>query len=107
MEGMERLGDLYTDNGFIFTTDTGSLINSSNLRSRSFKKPLKRAGLPRIRFHDLRYTCATILFKEGKHPRLVQELLGHTNVAITLDIYSHVISGMGDQTARAMEDALS
>jgi integrase len=106
LEDMERLGDLYRDNGFVFTTYGGTFINPSNLRRRSFKKLLERAGLPQIRFHDLRHTCATILFKEGKHPKLVQELLGHANVAITLDTYSHVIPGMGEQTARAMEDAL-
>lgn len=106
LEDIERLGDLYTDNGFVFTTDVGTFINSSNLRRRSFAKLLKRAKLPKIRFHDLRHTCATLLFKQGNHPRLVQELLGHSNVAITLDTYSHVIPGMGDQTARAMEEAL-
>jgi integrase len=65
------------------------------------------AGLPNIRFHDLRHTCATLLFSRGVHPKHVQELLGHATIAITLDTYSHVIPGMGDQTARAMEDALS
>jgi integrase len=107
MEEMERLGDLYKDEGFVFTTEVGTLINPTNLRKRSFVKLLERAGLPHIRFHDLRHTAATLLFKQGQHPKLVQELLGHANIAITLDIYSHVIPGMGDQTARAMEDALS
>lgn len=107
MEDMECLGDLYTDDGFVFTTDMGTFINPSNLRRRSFANLLKKARLPKIRFHDLRHTCATLLFKQGEHPRLVQELLGHANVAITLDTYSHVIPGMGNQTARAMEDALS
>jgi len=46
------------------------------------------------------------LLGKGVHPKYVQELLGHTNIAITLDTYSHVIPGMGDATARAMEDAL-
>jgi integrase len=64
-------------------------------------------GLLSIRFHDLRHTCATLLFGRGVHPKHVQELLGHATVAITLDIYSHVIPGIGDQTAIAMEDALS
>jgi integrase len=68
---------------------------------------LKRAGLPHIRFHDLRHTCATLLFGKGVHPKFVQELLGHATIAITLDTYSHVMPGMGDQTAAAMEDALS
>jgi integrase len=107
MEGMQRLGDLYQDEGLVFASEVGTLINPSNLRKRSFARLLKRAGLPKIRFHDLRHTCATLLFGRGIHPKNVQELLGHTNIAITLNIYSHVIPGMGDQTARAMEDALS
>jgi integrase len=104
---MERLGDLYTDHGLVFTTEAGSLINPTNLRKRGFAKLLQRANLPQIRFHDLRHTCATLLFGKGVHPKYVQELLGHANVAITLDTYSHIIPGMGDQTARAMEEALS
>jgi integrase len=60
-----------------------------------------------IRFHDLRHTCATLLLSRGHHPKLVQELLGHASVALTLDRYSHVLPGMGDQTAAAMEAALS
>ena len=72
-----------------------------------FLRLLKRAGLPeKTRFHDLRHTCATLLLGKGVHPKFVQELLGHANIAITLDTYSHLIPGMGDATARAMEDAL-
>jgi integrase len=68
---------------------------------------LKRAGLPHIRFHDLRHTCATLLLSKNVHPKFVQELLGHATIAITLDTYSHVLPGMGDHTARAMHDALT
>nr|MBA3795539.1 tyrosine-type recombinase/integrase [Rubrobacter sp.] len=62
---------------------------------------------PGIRFHDLRHTCATILLSKDKHPKYVQALLGHATVAITLDTYSHVLPGMDDGLAEAMEDALS
>jgi integrase len=107
MQEIERLGDLYRDDGLVFTTEVGTLINPTNLRRRSFASLLKRAELPQIRFHDLRHTCATLLFKRNVHPKYVQELLGHANIAITLDTYSHVIPGMGDHAARAMEDTLS
>ena len=107
MEHMQRLGDLYKDQGLVFASEVGTPINPTNLRRRSFALLLKRAGLPQIRFHDLRHTCATLLFSRNVHPKNVQELLGHANIAITLDTYSHVIPGMGDHTARAMEDALS
>jgi integrase len=68
---------------------------------------LKRAGLPHIRFHDLRHTCATLLLSKNVHPKFVQELLGHATIAITLDTYSHVLPGMGDYTVRAMHNALT
>lgn len=82
-------------------------MNPTNLRRRSFAALLGRANLPRIRFHDLRHTCATLLLGRSVHPKYVQELLGHANIAITLDTYSHVVPGMGDRAAREMEDALS
>ena len=104
---IEAAGDLYSDNGLVFTTEAGTPINPSNLRQRSFAPLLKHAGLPHIRFHDLRHTCATLLLSKGVHPKFVQELLGHASIAITLDTYSHAVPGMGDQTTSAMEHALS
>src|SRR3712207_1856645 len=103
---MMRFAGLPEDHGLVFATKTGTPINPSNLRQRSFAPLLKKAGLPHIRFHDLRHTCATLLPGRGVHPKFVQELLGHASVAITLDTYSHMLPGMGDQTATAMEDAL-
>jgi integrase len=67
---------------------------------------LAKAELQQIRFHDLRHTCATLLLVQGIHPKLVQELLGHSNVGITLDTYSHVLPNMGDAAAEAIEKAL-
>jgi integrase len=104
---IERLGDLYWDQGLVFASEVGTPMNPSNLRKRSFTSLLKRARLPQIRFHDLRHTCATLLLSRNVHPKYVQELLGHANIAITLDTYSHVLPGMGDHATRAMEDALS
>ena len=104
---MEILGDRYQDQGLVFTTDTGSPINPSNLRQRSFAPLLKRTGPQHTCFHDLRHTCATLLLSQDTHPKLVQELLGHTTIAMTLDTYSHSLPSVGDQTLRAMEAALS
>jgi integrase len=104
---IQMLGDGYADRGLVFTTATGAPVNPSNVRRRSFARLLRKAGLPHVRFHDLRHTCATLLLGKGTHPKFVQELLGHATVAITLDTYSHIVPGMGDQTARAMQDALS
>ncbi len=106
LEEMMKLDGLREDQGLVFATKAGTPINPSNLRQRSLAPLLKRAGLPPIRFHDLRHTCATLLLSKNTHPKFVQELLGHATIAITLDTYSHVVPGMGDRTARAMDDAL-
>lgn len=80
------------------------MMSASNVVNRHFRPLLKRAQLPRVRLHDLRHTCATLLLIKGVHPKYVQELLGHTNISIILDTYSHVIPGMGNQTVDAMEE---
>jgi integrase len=74
--------------------------------NRAFKDLLNRAGLPEIRFHDLRHTCATLLLRQGVNPKFVQELLGHADVSLTLNVYSHVLPDMGDAAAGAMDAAL-
>jgi integrase len=101
-----RVGSLWQDNGLVFPTTTGTTMSGTNLLGRHFKPLLKRAGLPPIRLHDLRHTCATILLVAGKHPKYVQELLGHASISITLDTYSHVIEGMDGGLAEAMDEAL-
>jgi integrase len=106
LEERIRLAGLYEDHDLIFATQKGTPLNPENLVKRSFKPLLERAGLQEIRFHDLRHTCATLLLGRGVHPKLVQELLGHATIAMTLDTYSHFLPSMGDQTARAMEDTL-
>jgi integrase len=102
-----KLGDLWEKNDLVFCTTAGRPLDFRNVATGSFKPLLKAAGLTDIRFHDLRHTCATLLLSRGHHPKLVQELLGHASVAMTLDRYSHVLPGMGEQTAAAMEAALS
>ena len=81
-------------------------VGRQELVTRSFKPLLSKAGLPHIRFHDLRHTCATLLLGKGVHAKFVQELLGHATISITLDTYSHVLPGMGDAAAGAMDEAL-
>ena len=81
-------------------------MSGTNLTGRHFKPLLKKAGLPAFRLQDLRHTCATILLMAGKHPKYVQELLGHASIPVTLDAYSHVIERMDGGLANAMDDAL-
>ena len=106
MDQMDRLGDLYRDQGLVFTSDSGAPLNPSNIRNRNLRRLTQKAALPEIRFHDLRHTCARLLLSKNVHPKIVQEMLGHATVAITLDTHSHVLPGMGDHAAEAMEDAL-
>lgn len=101
-----KVGGLYRDQDLVFAGEGGNPINPSNLRNRSFKPLLERAGLPRITFHDLRHTCASLLFQRNVHPKFVQELLGHASVAITLDTYCHMLPGMGSEAADAIGEAL-
>jgi integrase len=102
------VGESWEDCNLVFRSTTGTPIQRNNLVARSFKPLLDKAGLPRtFRFHDLRHTAASLLFSRGLHPKIVQELLGHSTIAITLDVYSHMVPGMAAQAARAMEDALS
>jgi integrase len=78
-----------------------------NLTYRSFRPLLKRAGLTRVRFHNLRHTCATILLGKGTHPKIVQEMLGHATITQTMDTYSHVLPDMQDSAVSAMQEAFS
>jgi len=104
-ERMER-GTLWQEHGLVFPSFVGTPISGGNL-NRAFKGMLQRAGLPKsTRFHDLRHTCATLLLKQGVNPKFVQELLGHADISLTLNVYSHVLPDMGDAAAGAMDAAL-
>jgi integrase len=106
-EESSRLDGLWEEHGLIFASQVGTLMSARNV-NRAFKRHLANAGLPETtRFHDLRHTCATLLLKQGVNPKFVQELLGHADISLTLNVYSHVLPDMGDQTATAMEAALS
>jgi integrase len=106
LEQRVKVGSLYENHNVIFSSEKGTPLSPENLVNRSFKPLLKRAELPEIRFHDLRHTCATLLLGRGVHPKIVQELLGHATIAMTLDTYSHYLPPMGDQASGAMGDAL-
>jgi len=88
-ERMEH-GALWQDYGLVFPSDIGTPLLGGNL-NRAFKAMLWRAGLPAVRFHDLHHTCATLLLRQGINPKYVQELLGHADISLTLNVYSHVL----------------
>jgi len=106
LEERTRIAGLWKDHDLVFTTGIGTPVSRADLITRSFKPLLQQADLPDVRFHDLRHTCATLLLGKGVHVKLVQELLGHSTIAVTLDTYSHVLPGMGDGLADAMDETL-
>ena len=82
------------DNPFIFTNEQGGWWRRSHFHDQCFKPLLKKAELPAIRFHDLRHTSASLLLEDNVHPKVVQERLGHSQISVTLDTYSHVLPTM-------------
>jgi integrase len=102
----------WEDHGLVFPNRIGKLMDHNNLYHRDFKSLLKRAGLwseekhKRFTFHSLRHTCATLLLSKNVNPKIVQEMLGNATITQTMDTYSHVLPGMGDVAATALEEAL-
>jgi integrase len=102
---MQKAG-LWEEHGLVFPSEVGTPMSGRNLY-RAFKIRVKRAALPQtLRFHDLRHTCATLLLRQGVNPKFVQELLGHSDISLTLNTYSHVLPDMGDAAAGGMDAAL-
>ncbi len=99
----EKAGPLWKDSGYVFCNSLGAFYHAGPL-SRRYKKLLRRANLPNIRFHDLRHSAATILMSIGVNPKMVQELLGHADVVTTLNIYSHVLPSMQQDAAQKLDN---
>ena len=100
-----RVGEAYQDNGLVFATPLGRPIDPDGFY-KHFSKILKKAGISHRSFHNCRHTVATVLLEEGVNPKVVQELLGHARVGITLDIYSHVDMKTMQQATDKLEEAL-
>jgi len=95
----------WTDTGMVFTTATGYYLNGQ-VAAVQFHKVLEKAGLRRQRFHDMRHCCASLLLSQGVHPRLVMETLGHSQIGLTMNTYSHVIPDMRREAADQMDAIL-
>ena len=99
------IGQAYEDNGLVYCRPDGKPWEPDAV-SRGFARLIKKYGLPDIRFHDLRHSHATQLLKQGVHPKVVSERLGHSTVGLTLDVYSHVLPNIQEKAARKLDTAL-
>jgi integrase len=104
----ERLiaGSTWRETDFVFTTASGTPLDARNV-IRTFHRILKRAGLPKIRFHDLRHSIATLLLAQGVSPGYVKDLLGHSSVAFTLQTYGHVLATVKREVAAKIDEILN
>jgi integrase len=100
------LGPAYHDHGLVFCHAHGGPIDPRSL-TRYFSQVLERAGLPAIRLHDARHTYATWLLEQGVSPKVVQTMLGHSDIGTTLNIYSHVSLDLEKQAAATLNAALT
>jgi len=90
-----------TEDDFVFSNPDKTPLNPNTV-THAFAKLVERAGM-RLRLHDLRHIHATMLLKAGVHPRIVQERLGHSSIATTLDIYSHTVPGLQKAAAERID----
>jgi integrase len=104
-EWKQHAAEAWEEHGYVFTTPLGRYIHPNTLYAR-FKTCLQKAGLPAIRFHDLRHSAASLLLSNGVHPKIVQEILGHSQISMTMDIYSHVLPTMHQDAMEKLHQTL-
>lgn len=98
-------GKAYDNKDLVFCNSLGNPIDPRNF-TEQFEGLLKQANLPRVRFHDMRHSHATMLLMLNEHPKVVQERLGHSTIAMTLDTYSHILPGMQEKATEKVSQAL-
>ncbi|MCP6682859.1 site-specific integrase [Bacillus nakamurai] len=98
---------VYKDKDLVFCTPLGTPVNPSNIRNRIMNPLIEKAGVTKIRFHDLRHTHANILLLAGAPVKAVSERLGHSNIKITLETYSHVLPTTQKEIANQLDSLLS
>ncbi|MCR8963936.1 site-specific integrase [Brevibacillus halotolerans] len=101
----KKLGNSYEDHDLVVANEIGRPIHPRSLTGH-FNRTIIKANVPKIRFHDQRHTHATILLKLGEHIKIVSERLGHSNSAMTMNVYSHVTKDMQEHAARKFEMAM-
>jgi integrase len=106
LEEKMAAGDDWSDTGFVFTTDTGKPIDARNL-IRKFHSLLEKAKVTRRPFHSLRHSCASFLLMQNVPSRTVMDILGHSQISLTLNTYQHVMPSMLREAATAMDSAFA
>ncbi len=96
----------FPSNPYVFASTTGTPLNRHNV-TRQFKTLLEKAELREIRFHDLRHSCATFLIAAKIHPRTIMEILGHSQISTTMNIYGHVFEDVQTEAIEALDKLLS
>ncbi len=104
-EEQRAAGSQWIDTGLVFTTPIGTGLEGTAI-TKDFHRKLAQAGLPQRRFHDLRHSCATLLLVQGVSPRVVMDVLGHSQIGLTMNTYSHVIPDLRREAARRMDDLI-
>ncbi len=100
-----QMGPLWQDNDLVFPSEVGSILEDKRVH-HTFWRICERAGLPKIRPYDLRHSSASLLLAAGVHPKVVAERLGHSNVNLTLNTYSHVLPNLQQDAANTLEAML-
>jgi integrase len=106
-EKLKKHAGGWQETGLVFTSTVGTPLNRHNVFRRSFKPLLRHAGLPDIPFHALRHSFATLMLSGREHPKVVQEMLGHSRINTTLDFYSHVLPDMQREAIERLDAMLS
>jgi integrase len=100
-----HLGRLQSLDDLVFANVEGKVLDPSVL-SHNFARIVKQAGLENVRFHDLRHTFASLMLLQGAKPKVISEALGHSSVAFTMDVYSHIIEGMQSEAMMLLDEVL-
>jgi integrase len=100
----EAAGSFWQDNDYVFCKPMGEHLDPGYDVLVQLKMLLQKARLPDIRFHDLRHSTATLLLAKGVHPKIVQEILGHSEIGMTLNTYSHVLPTMQKEAMEKLDD---